>query len=78
MNQSSVYRVLVHGQLDESDLNASSPIATTVASVSNNTSELTVETDQSGVMGVLRHLHGLGFAIISVQSQPNNTPLEAE
>jgi hypothetical protein len=30
---------------------------------------LEVKTDQSGLIGLLRHLHGLGFSLLSVKSK---------
>ncbi len=66
MNDRCTYRVKVSGQVDESDLNARSPLEMKVERVEAESTSLSVDTDQSGLIGLLRHLHGLGFVFLSV------------
>jgi len=60
------YQIKVRGQVDENDLNANSPIQMTVVRVDTTTTLLTICADQSGLIGLLRHLHGRGFVLLSV------------
>ena len=60
------YRIEVQGQLDENAFNATSPLQMTVVRRDTATTLFTVCTDQSGLIGLIRHLHGHGFVILSV------------
>jgi hypothetical protein len=58
MNDICPYLIQLRGQVNESDLNAMSPIQITVVRVDTASTLFTVRTDQSGLIGLLRHLHG--------------------
>ncbi len=60
------YHIDVHGPVALDDLNAMSPLPLTVVHEDDVVTQLAVHTDQSGVIGLLRHLHGLGFVILSM------------
>jgi hypothetical protein len=60
------YQIKVQDQVDENDLNANSPIQMTVVGVGMATTLLTICADQSGLIGLLRHLHGRGFVLLAV------------
>ena len=60
------YHIEVQGRIDEPDLNATSPIQMAVAGTDADSMRLTVYTDQSGLIGLIRHLHGLKLAILSL------------
>ncbi len=66
MNDLYTYRVKVSGQVDEGDLNVRSPLEMKVERVETESTWLSIDTDQSGLIGLLRHLHGLGFVFLSV------------
>ncbi len=66
MNDASIYFIRIHGQVDEDEINAMSPLQMAVEQVDARTTQLTVCTDQSGLVGLMRHLHGLGYTLISV------------
>jgi len=66
MNDICTYLIQVHGRVDESEINARSPLYTTVESVGTAATLLTICTDQSGLIGLMRHLHGMGFVFLSV------------
>ena len=66
MNDICTYLIQLRGQVNESDLNAMSPIQMTVVRVDTASMLFTVCTDQSGLIGLLRHLHGRGFVLLSV------------
>lgn len=69
MHEPCLYQIEVRGQVSESDLNAMSPLRTTVVHVDAAATLLTIHTDQSGLIGLLRHLHGLGFVFLSVHRE---------
>ena len=60
------YHIEVRGRMDESDLNATSPLQMNVAGTDEDSMRLTVHTDQSGLLGLIRHLHGLRLALLSL------------
>jgi hypothetical protein len=72
MNDVCTYHIQLRGHVDEGDINATSPLQITAVQVEANKGDshagtlLTVRTDQSGLVGLLRHLHGLGFVFLSV------------
>ncbi len=66
MENLSTYFIRVRGQVEEEDINAASPLHLTVKQVEDVIALITVQTDQSGMIGLIRHLHGLGLLILSV------------
>ena len=72
MHELCTYQVEVRGQVDENAFNASSPLQVTVVQVDADEEHpsastlLTIYTDQSGLIGLIRHLHRLGFVLLSV------------
>ncbi len=66
MNDICTYHIRLRGQVDEGEINAMSPFQMTVERVDQAATLITVCTDQSGLIGLLRHLHGLGFVFLSV------------
>jgi hypothetical protein len=66
MNDICTYLIQLCGQVDESDLDEMSPIQMTVVRADAASTLFTVCTDQSGLIGLLRHLHGRGFVLLSV------------
>jgi hypothetical protein len=66
MHDICTYQIEVRGQVDERDLNAMSPLQIKVARAEAAATLFTVCADQSGLIGLLRHLHGRGFVLLSV------------
>ena len=60
------YQIRIRGQVEAEDLNAGSPMQLTVEHADQNVTLVSVYTDQAGVIGLMRHLHGLGFQLLSV------------
>jgi hypothetical protein len=60
------YRIEVQGQVDEHAFNATSPLQMTVVRRDTATTLFTICADQSGLIGLMRHLHGRGFVLLSV------------
>ena len=66
MSDTGTYHIRVRGQVNEDELNATSPLLMTVVRTDADTTLLSVRTDQSGLIGLMRHLHGLGFVFLSI------------
>jgi hypothetical protein len=66
MQDVHTYHVEVRGRLDERDVNAMGPLQVTAARVDKAATVLKVRTDQAGLIGLLRHLHGRGDVLLSV------------
>lgn len=66
MNDMCTYHIQLRGQMDEGEINATSPLQMTAVRVNQAATLFSVRTDQSGLIGLLRHLHGLGFVFQSV------------
>jgi hypothetical protein len=67
MNDSRRYLIELAGRVAECDINDLSPVAVTVERGEQAATVLAACCDQSGLIGLLRHLHGLGFELLSVQ-----------
>jgi hypothetical protein len=75
MHEACIFRIKVRGPVEESDLNAMSPVQITMAQADVDEEHpcaatlFTIHADQSGLMGLMRHLHGRGFVLLSVQRE---------
>jgi hypothetical protein len=69
MDELQPYQIEIRGRADANDLNAISPLKMTVVRMEAELTLFTVLTDQSGLIGLLRHLHGRGFVLLSVQCE---------
>ena len=67
MNDTRLYLIQLEGQISEETINPSSPIEALVVQMDTFT-QCTVRTDQSGLIGLLRHLHSRGLVLLSVSS----------
>ena len=63
-----IYKIQIHGQVKEEDINRSSPLQFKMEQEGENYTFITVQTDQSGLIGLIRHLHGLGLVLVSMSS----------
>ena len=66
MQETNAYRIKIRGQVDENELNAMTPLKMEVVRVEAAATLVTICTDQSGLIGLLRHLHGRGFVLLAV------------
>ncbi len=71
MNDICSYTIKLHGQVSESEINALSPFQMKVRQAEANGTLLILYADQSGLVGLIRHLHGLGFLILSFERIEN-------
>lgn len=66
MHAVSAYRIEIQGGLGESDVNAASPVRMTLVQSDPAVTRFSVHADQSGLVGLIRHLHGRGFVLLSI------------
>jgi hypothetical protein len=72
MHEPCTYRIKLRGLVDESDVNAMSPLQITMVQADADEEHAYAATlfaiyaDQSGLIGLLRHLHGRGLVLVSV------------
>jgi hypothetical protein len=66
MDNISTYQIEVRGLMEGDDLNAMSPLKMTVIQRDKNATLFTICADQSGLVGLIRHLHGRGFVLLSM------------
>ena len=71
------YQIEVQGQIDESAFNETSPIQVQVNKTNETTTLITVWADQSGLVGLIRHLHHQGFVLLSFSRVQTNHFQEA-
>jgi hypothetical protein len=69
MKELDTYHIEIRGQIDAAEANSRSPLHVTVEQTGPTATRLAVYTDQSGLIGLLRHLHARGFVLISVYHQ---------
>ncbi|MGD9099076.1 MAG: hypothetical protein PVF45_01255 [Anaerolineae bacterium] len=69
MQDICTYQIEVRGQVEENDLNAMSPLQMTVVRADTASTLFTICADQSGLIGLIRHLHGRGFVLLSLHRE---------
>jgi hypothetical protein len=69
MHARGLYHLQLQGQVDEREINALSPLQMTLERAEAAATWLSVRTDQSGLMGLLRYLHARGLVLLSVQRE---------
>lgn len=69
MDEPFTYQIEIQGWADENDLNAVSPLQLTVLRSDTKSTLFNICTDQSGLVGLLRHLHGRGLVLLSVHRE---------
>lgn len=60
------YQLHLKGDVNEASFNATSPVCVRVMPVDGAHSRITFKVDQSGLVGLLRHLHQQGFVLLSL------------
>ncbi|MDX1416221.1 MAG: hypothetical protein R3293_18635 [Candidatus Promineifilaceae bacterium] len=66
MQDICTYHVEVVGIVDEIVFNAVGPIMAQAERIDTVATRLTIKSDQSGLVGLVRYLHQQGFVLISV------------
>jgi hypothetical protein len=73
MNELCTYHIEVRGRVDEDDLNAMSPLHVKRVGEKPGTDPtkaatiFTIHSDQSGLIGLLRHLHARGLIFLCIR-----------
>ena len=65
MDDIRTYQIQISGQVAESEIASFCPPGWKIEP-DGKWSMLTVQTDQSGLVGLIRHLHGLGLELITI------------
>ena len=65
MQKICTYHIEVQGQVDENELNTLSSLEMSVVREDPTCTVFLAQTDQSGLIGLIRRLHGLGFVLLS-------------
>lgn len=60
------YYIQVRGDIDESAFNIKSPLQFTMMPANPDFTLFKIYADQSGLIGMLRHLHAQGFVLLSM------------
>lgn len=69
MDDLCTYRIQLRGQVDLDEVNAKSPLELAVERADSAGTLLSVRTDQSGLIGLMRHLHGQGWVLLGVERE---------
>jgi hypothetical protein len=67
MQELCTYQIEIQGCLEEKDFNLMSPNRITEVRACPDTVQFTTYADQSGLIGLLRHLHQQGYVLLSIQ-----------
>jgi hypothetical protein len=70
MEDICTYWIEIRGRAHAEDLNAASSLVLVVEQSGPDSTLLSTRTDQSGLVGIIRHLHGMGIILLSIQVQP--------
>jgi hypothetical protein len=66
MPDQHTYLIQLRELVNVDELNARAPLRISGARTEAATTQMTVCSDQAGLIGLLRHLHGLGFQFLSI------------
>jgi hypothetical protein len=69
MNNVGTYHIQFEGHLAADEINAMSPLHLTLERIDADAAWVSVCTDQSGLIGLLRHLHARGVVLLSVHRE---------
>jgi hypothetical protein len=67
MNDMNIYTLRLRGRAAEDELNAMSPIQINMTHTGPESMQLTFSTDQAGLVGLMCHLHALGFVFLALK-----------
>ncbi len=72
----NTYLIQLRGQVELEDLNQLSPHQMAPLRSEPGSTLITICTDQSGMIGLLRHLHNLGLTLLSIRQAEEVSNLE--
>jgi hypothetical protein len=73
MNDTHTYLIRLCGRIAPAELNAISPLELIAVQTDRVATLFSVRTDQSGLIGLLRHLHARGLELLSVTCKSHST-----
>lgn len=73
-----IYHIEIQDRVDEALFNTTSPLQITVAKVGATSTLMTASADQSGLIGLLRHLHQQGYVLLSVRRETIDDHFQSE
>jgi hypothetical protein len=65
----NIYHIRLRGWVDEVEINRMSPLNLAREGGDTAVTQFAVHSDQSGLIGLMRHLHNLGYVILAVTSE---------
>ena len=71
MDEPNSYEIELRGQLSEDDLNEFSPIQMRQVGAGPGSTIFQVRADPSGLVGLIRCLHGRGLVLLSINPKRN-------
>jgi hypothetical protein len=66
MNDICTYLIQLRGQVDEAEINATSPLPMMMKWGDTTATLFVTSTDQSGLIRLMRHLHKQGFVFLAL------------
>ena len=66
MSDTQTYRIQLSDQINVAEINATSPLAMIQIQVDKEKTAFIIRADQSGLIGLLRHLHARGLVFLSI------------
>ena len=69
-----VYRITLRGQIDEEFVEAYCPTGTVLACEGETAVLANIHADQCGIVGLTRHLHNLGYTLLSLETEQQELP----
>jgi hypothetical protein len=75
-----VYRITLQGQIDEEFVDAYCPTGTVLVREGDAAVLSAIHADQSAIVGLVRHLHSLGYSLLALEADRNQevTPDHAD
>lgn len=67
MDDMCLYHIQLRGQVDEAEINPMSPLQLVREWGEPAVTQFSIYTDQSGLIGLTRHLHNSGFVLLGIQ-----------
>ena len=71
-----IFHIRLRGQVDEEEINRMSPLHLEREGGDMDVTQLAVYSDQSGLIRLMRHLHGLGYVFLSVTCEQENVGID--
>jgi hypothetical protein len=64
-----IYHVCLPGQVDEAEINRMSSLQMAREEGDTAVTQFAITSDQSGLVGLMRYIHNLGYVILAVTSE---------